>query len=191
VTLTRVSPLVGLIAACLLQSGCAAWFERQRPLIVTELAQLPACGEVAADTPPQVYLFDSAFSVREWQQRQGMPASQIDESIEGPFVLVALGTPSAQGNSLLVSREAVLHNGGRLVLSSTIYNAPAAGDQNPCVLLALPPREYDQIDVFDQEGALRASTASAARSPPPEATEPSADTESTSPPTTVPEEQGQ
>jgi hypothetical protein len=185
--------LVGLIAMCVLQSGCAAWFERQRPLIVTELAQMPACGEVAPDTPPQVYLFGSAFAVREWQQQNGMPASQIDESIEGPFVLVALGTPSEQGNSLLVSREAVLHNGDRLVLSSTIYDAPAAGDRNPCVLLALPPREYDQIDVFDQEGALRASTAAEASSTPPapEATEPIANTETTSPATNLTEEQGQ
>lgn len=143
-------------------AGCALWndwFGREQVLIVTELAQLPTCGEPAPDAPAQVHLFDSAMAVQQWQERHGMAASTIDESVEGPFALVVLGAVTSQGNSLLVSRDAMLQAGARLVLSATIFSAPRAPDEtNPCVLLALPPRHYRRIEIYDQEGALRATT---------------------------------
>jgi hypothetical protein len=142
---------------CLALPGCSLWhsiYDREREVIVTQLALMPEC---AASDPgePQLHYFEAAATVRSWQQQHGLAASEIDASIEGPFALVEGGLA---GQSLLVSRDAILHSGGRLVLEGTFFHAANAAGSSPCVLLALPPRDYAAIELYDQEGALRART---------------------------------
>ncbi|HZP13337.1 MAG TPA: hypothetical protein VFB36_13035 [Nevskiaceae bacterium] len=148
-------------AAAALVSGCALFSDRSQPVIVTELERIPACSAPGQGPEPKIHYFEAAALVNQWQQRHGIPATPIDAVVDGPFVLIELGEPGPQGNGVLVSRNAVLHSGKRLVLQSTFYGAQSAGpEQPPCVLLALPPRHYKVIELYDQEGALRATTSS-------------------------------
>lgn len=152
-------PIACAVAA--LVSGCAFFsdlLDRPQPVIITELDRMTSCGDLAQGSEPKIHYFEAAALVREWEQTHGIPATPIDAVVDGPFALIELGEPGAQGFGVLVSRDAVLHNGKHLVLQSTFYGAQsgAAAERSPCVLLALPPRHYKIIELYDQEGALRA-----------------------------------
>jgi len=151
-------------AAALLSSGCAFFsdmFDRPQPVIVTELQRLPECVAQDEGAQPKIHYFEAAALVSAWEQSHGIAPTPIDAVVEGPFALIELGEPAKAGYAVLVSREAILHTGKRLVLQSTFYAAQTGGagaEKNPCVLLALPPRHYKAIELYDQEGALRAMT---------------------------------
>lgn len=144
-------------------AGCALWndwFDREKPLEVVELQRLQACGS-QGPVPRVDYFYDTA-SVQAWEQRRGMHLTDLDPRIEGPFALVEVGERGLQGYGVLVSRDAIIHSDGRLVLRSTFFYAAqiggTRGEASPCVLLALPPRHYSAIDLYDQEGVLQAHT---------------------------------
>jgi hypothetical protein len=146
----------------LLIGGCSLWYglyDRERPVIVTELQIFPSCGPTDQAAPVQVHYFESASAVTTWEQGRGLALSAIDESIEGPFALIEPGAPSEAGNSLVISRDAIVHSGGRLVLAGTIFTGLTTdAAPNACTLLALPPQHYSRIELYDQLGALRAET---------------------------------
>ncbi len=133
-------------------------YDRERVVILTPLDLIADCGEAEGESGAHVHYFEGAHTVAAWEQRHGIPASKIDPSIEGPFVLVEVGAQEQPGTSVLVSRDAVLHSGARLVLVSTFFQAAGQTQGSPCVLLALPPQHYSSIELYDQEGALRAKT---------------------------------
>jgi hypothetical protein len=158
-----VRHLPTVILSLALLSGCSlvyGLYDRERMVILTPLDQITDCGAVEGTSEPHVHYFEGAHTVTAWVQRHGIPASRIDPSIEGPFALVEVGELGRQGTSVLVSRDAVLHSGARLVLESTFFQAPGLQQTqgSPCVLLALPPQHYSSIELYDQEGALRAQT---------------------------------
>ena len=144
-------------------SGCALWndwFDREKPLVITELQRLQACG--SQGPVPRVDYFEDSGSVRAWEHERGVQLTDLDPRIEGPFALVEVGERGLQGYGVLVSRDAVIHSDGLLVLRSTFFYAAQIrgrrAEASPCVLLALPPRHYSAIDLYDQEGVLQAHT---------------------------------
>jgi hypothetical protein len=157
--------IVLVSAAAALVSGCAFFsdaLDRPKPVIVTELARLPSCGVLGQGPEPKIHYFETAAAVNAWERARNIPPTPVDAIVEGPFALIELGERGVRGYGLLISREAELHFGKRLVLESTFfYGAQIGGkrtEESPCVLLALPPRHYNLVEMYDQEGVLRAKT---------------------------------
>jgi hypothetical protein len=152
-------------ALAALVSGCAFFSEmldNPKPVAVTELQRMPTCGVLGQGPEPKVHYFDTAAAVNDWETARSIPPTPIDAVVEGPFALIELGERGVEGYGILISRDAVLHFGKRLVIESTFfYGAQIYGkrtEASPCVLLALPPRNYNVIELYDQEGVLRAKT---------------------------------
>ena len=164
VILSGAKNLAGLIAAGLL-SGCAFFsdaLDRPTPVVVTELERMPSCGAQGQGPEPKIHYFETAAAVNAWERGRNVPPTPIDAVVEGPFALIELGERGVHGYGLLISRNAVLHFGKRLVLQSTFFYGSQIGgkraEESPCVLLALPPRHYNVVEMYDQEGVLRAKT---------------------------------
>ena len=152
-------------AAAALLSGCAVWnslFDLERPVDIEEVRRLPSCGVQGQGPEPKVHYFVDAAAMEVWEQERGIQFAEAGPRIEGPFALVETGERGLEGYGVLVSREAVVHSDGTLVLRSTFFYAAqprgTRAEASPCVLLALPAYRYGAIELYDQEGVLRART---------------------------------
>lgn len=161
-----------LAAVATLLSGCAAWnsvFDRERPVDIEEVRRLASCGVLGQGPEPKVHYLVDAAAIEAWAQERGVQGAELNPGVEGPFALVELGERGLEGYGVLVSREAVVHSDGRLVLRSTFFYAAQPrgrpAQASPCVLLALPAYRYSEIELYDQEGILRAHTSTKPESP--------------------------
>lgn len=152
-----------ILCAAAALGGCSlwnSWFDRERTVEVTELQRLQSCG--SQGPLPRVDYFYDAESVQAWEQERGVRLTDLDPRIDGPFALIEVGERGLEGYGVLVSHDAVVHGDGRLVLRSTFFYAAQISGRpaqaSPCVLLALPPRRYGLIELYDQEGVLQAQT---------------------------------
>src|SRR5258708_31812621 len=83
-------------------SGCALWndwFDREKPVVVTELQRLQACG--SQGPVPRVDYFEDSASVQAWEHERGVQLTDLDPRIEGPFALVEVGERGLQGYGVL------------------------------------------------------------------------------------------
>ncbi len=128
---------------------------------VAEIRHYGQCatgGEAAA-----VALLADEATLRDWQSARGIdliaapPGGLLPP---GPFAVVEHGTRSSAGYGLVVSRRAY-QEGRELRLTASFLSpkagaAPAEAPTSPCVLVKLPPGNYDRLSVVDPAGKRRA-----------------------------------
>lgn len=147
--------LVAAVTAC----GWNRWLWRGTPLQAVELGRAQLCAD--GQDGVRVRWFDTAADVRLWQQQTGVDLRLKTIPERGRYVLIELGQRNTGGYGIAVSREARLL-GTTLYLYATFF-APAPGAMtvqmitSPCVLVHLPEADFAAIEVYDQEGRLRAS----------------------------------
>lgn len=145
--------IAGLGAGCSVLPGDL--FQSAVQLQVQEVWRSMQCQTPGSQATVQ--LFDSAASAEAWRSGRGIEAPAIPESA---YALVELGTRNTGGHGLAISRSASLQ-GEVLVLYGT-FISPGEGDMTaqvltaPCVLVQLPAGRYDQVEVRDQSGEVRA-----------------------------------
>ncbi|HEY1077082.1 MAG TPA: protease complex subunit PrcB family protein [Fontimonas sp.] len=153
---------LGLLAAVALLPACgiSRWFgDGGDAVSVAEVARAQLC--TAEDETSRVTLFRSALEAQEWQQRTGIELRLTDELKAGRYALIEMGQRHTAGHGIAVSREA-REVAGNLQIYTT-YFAPAADAMaaqmisSPCVLVRLPNALYGAVEVYDQDGELRAT----------------------------------
>lgn len=152
-------PVAVALSACSLGN----WFTRGSSIEVIEAGRAQLCS--AEDASARVQIFDSAAAVVAWEQRTGISLN-IDGMLDtGRYALIEMGQHNTGGYGLAVSRDG-RHTGDTLRIFATFFS-PAAGAMttqmitSPCVLVRLPVADYVFVEVYDQDGALRASSAQA------------------------------
>lgn len=154
-----------LAGATLALGGCSTvehWIDPGKPVYVAELHRVANCATEGAGS--HVHFLTDAERVRDWEAARGVDLTGGAELPRGPFAVLELGERKLQGYGLVVSRNATVHRGGRLILRSTFIYTVQVGPEarhgfaSPCVLLQLPPRHYSSIELYDQDGIMRAYT---------------------------------
>ncbi len=154
--------LVVSLAAGALLSACSlsGWFVGKGDAIsVTEVARAQLC--TAESEESRVTLFRSAEEALAWQQRSGIDLKLTPDLKPGRYALIEMGQRHTAGYGIAVSREA-REVGGNLQIYTT-YFAPAADAMtaqmisSPCVVVRLPNALYGAVEVYDQDGQLRAT----------------------------------
>ncbi|MDN5873228.1 MAG: hypothetical protein L0H29_02440 [Sinobacteraceae bacterium] len=75
----------------------------------------------------------------------------------GPFALLDIAPRHDDARGVSVSRQAFIHR-GTLYLTATYFPAVGALPAgHPCVLVALPAGDYDEVTVLDPSGEIKAS----------------------------------
>ncbi|MFA5939280.1 MAG: protease complex subunit PrcB family protein [Sinimarinibacterium sp.] len=147
-----------IAAAGLTGCGIGVWFVRGEAAEVIEVARAQLCGSEAG-----VRVLDSAESVSEWLQSSGIPLRLDDPLDPGRYALIEMGQRSTGGHGLAVSREA-RQSGVVLKIYATFFS-PAPGAMatqmitSPCALVRLPDTEFSVIEIYDQSGVRRISSA--------------------------------
>lgn len=145
-----------------LLSGCSlgGWFAGRGDLAsVSEIARANLCS--AEGETSRLTLFRSSEETLAWQQRTGIDLKLDADLKPGRYALIEMGQRHTGGYGIAVSREAREVNGVLQVY--TTYFAPPADAMaiqmisSPCVLVRLPNALYDAIEIYDQDGELRAS----------------------------------
>lgn len=157
--MNRTRTLAAAAAATMLSAcGIGGWFVRGEAVEVIEVARGQLCGSEAG-----VRILESAEAVSGWLQRSGVPL-RLDDPLEpGRYALIELGQRTTGGYGLAVSREG-RQVGVVLQIYATFF-APAPGGMttqmiaSPCVLVRLPATEFSVIDIYDQSGVRRISSA--------------------------------
>lgn len=153
---------LGLLAAVALLPACglSSWFGASGDAIsVVEVARAQIC--TAEDESSRVTLFRSALEAQEWQQRTGVDLRLTEDLKAGRYALIEMGQRHTAGHGVAVSREA-REVGGNLQVYTTYFAPPADAMtaqmiSSPCVLVRLPNALYNAVEVYDQDGELRAT----------------------------------
>ena len=148
--------LASLLGAC----GLRGWMGGGDAIEVHEVGRSQLCSAEGDDA--RVQIFDSPAAVIDWQDRTGIRLAEFKDLERGRHALIEMGQRHTGGYGIAVSREARVI-GDRLQLYATFF-APRAGSMraqmisSPCVLVHLPEAPYVGVEVYDQTGALRASS---------------------------------
>jgi hypothetical protein len=154
-TLTLVG-LASLLGGC----GLRGWIDGGDAVEVREVGRSQLCS--AEGENARVRVFDSPAAVIDWQERSGIRLAEFKDLERGRHALIEMGQRHTGGFGIAVSREARIV-GDRLQVYATFF-APRADSMrtqmisSPCVLVHLPEARYVGVEVYDQTGALRAST---------------------------------
>lgn len=152
--------VTGAMALLLSACGLRGWIGGGEAIRVTEAGRSQLCS--AEDENSRVRIFDSAAAVIDWQERTGIQLAEFKDLERGRYALIEMGQRHSGGYGLAVSREARVV-GGTLHLVAT-YFSPKAGSMSiqtitsPCVLVHLTEGEYIGVEVYDQDGQLRAAS---------------------------------
>ncbi|MDP3295799.1 MAG: hypothetical protein Q8M37_13830 [Nevskia sp.] len=137
---------------------------------VSEIRRFGNCvtnGEAAAVT-----LLANEAALQAWQTARGIDliaAASGGLLPPGPFAVVEHGSRATGGYGLLISRRAY-QDGHNLRLTASFLSPPRIGPgadsgagevrrniaTSPCVLVQLPPGNYDRVSVVDPSGKRRA-----------------------------------
>ena len=149
-------------AAALLLSACGlrGWIGGADAIGVTEAGRSQLCS--AEDENSRVHIFDSAAAVIDWQDRTGIHLAEFKDLERGRYALIEMGQRHSGGYGLAVSREAAIV-GNTLRMAATFFSPKSDSMSaqmitSPCVLVHLPEGEYIGVEVYDQNGALRAAS---------------------------------
>lgn len=156
-----------MLAAALALAGCVSpgeisrMLQSEKQIEVGDVRRSQQCG--TEDAAAHIRLVPDVAALKAWEQSRNITLSAGEPALpRGPFALVELGKRGTAGYGFAVSRHAS-RRGEVLTLKGT-FIAPAAGrdvaqaDSAPCVLVALPPRDYQAIEIVDQAGVLRATS---------------------------------
>lgn len=125
---------------------------------IRHYGQCATSGEAAVAT----LLADEA-ALRDWQSARGIDliaAAPGGLLPPGPFAVVEHGARSSAGYGLVISRRA--YQEGRELRLTASFLSPRAGAvaaevvTSPCVLVKLPPGNYNRLSVVDPAGKRRA-----------------------------------
>ncbi len=150
------------LAISVLLSACSlgGWFAGSGDAIsVIEVARAQLC--TAEGEESRVTLFRSAEEALAWQQRSGIDLKLAADLTAGRYALIEMGQRHTAGHGIAVSHEAREVNGNLQIY--TTYFAPAADAMtaqmisSPCVIVRLPNALYGAVEVYDQDGELRAT----------------------------------
>lgn len=156
---TRTLTAIAVAAATMLSAcGIGGWFVRGDAVEVIEVARAQHC-----DVEAGVRTFASADAADSWLRGSGIPL-RMDEPLEpGRYALIQMGQRTSGGYGLAVSREA-RQSGPVLKVYATFF-APGHGTMtaqmitSPCALARLPDTEFSVIEVYDQDGERRITSA--------------------------------
>lgn len=152
-----IVPVTVTLSAC----SIGKWFTRGSSIEVIEAGRAQLCS--AEEPAARVQIFDSAAAVVAWEQRTGISLNIDGMLANGRYALIEMGLHNTGGYGIAVSREA-RHAGDTLNIFATFFS-PAPGAMttqmitSPCVLVRLPTADYVFVDVYDQDGVRRASSA--------------------------------
>lgn len=145
-------------------SGVDRLMSRGQSVEVLEVSRGLDCG--SADPETRIHRFASAEAYRSWAAARGLELPQTDELAPARYALIEVGQRRSGGYGLAVSRQAD-RRGDTLRLRGTfIEPGPdvmvTQALTAPCALVRLPvgedAREEARIELYDQAGALRATT---------------------------------
>lgn len=109
----------------------------------------------------RVQYFADLDALRQWEQAHGLTLLKNGGGAYR-YALVEMGARPSGGYGVVVSRKALIDD-DRLTLRATVIQ-PADGQTvspkptQPCSLIVLPPGDYMQVEVQDQDGQLIATT---------------------------------
>lgn len=155
-------------AAAVLLSGCTSdlgWllrFSGDSPVEVRELARSTQCNTPSEKAVATV--FTDATELRQWQDQRGIKLIDGDAVPAGPYAVVEMGQRPSGGYGIAISRKAGIRHD--LVVLKGTFISPEAGSAlpqvvtSPCVLVGLPSGFNRGVVVFDQTGAIQATSLS-------------------------------
>lgn len=154
--MVRTVVLVGMV----LLSGCnmPQWAVREDIVAITEVGRAQYCAAQGGEA--ELRLFSSAAQVQQWQERTGVSLGDAALS-PSRYAVLEMGLHHTGGYGIAVSQGGTL-SGETLKVYATFFS-PGPGAMttqavtNPCVLMRLPPAGYQGVEVYDQDGELRAS----------------------------------
>jgi hypothetical protein len=149
------------LSGCVTTGEISRWMTPEKQIEVSDVRRSQQCG--TPDAAAHVRFLPDLVALRAWELARGATLSAGEPALaRGPFAVVEVGRRGTAGYGVAVSRHASRH-GEVLTLKGTSI-APPAGrepaqlDTAPCVLVSLPPRDYQAIEIVDQTGALRATS---------------------------------
>lgn len=145
------------LSAC----GMREWFVTSDPVEVVEVARSQLCS--AEQPEARIRVFESPAAVAGWQQLTGIDL-RTGPLAQGHYALIEMGQHHTGGYGIAISREARIRD-DVLQIYATFFSPSARGVvtqviTSPCVLVRLPGGYYREVEVYDQDGALRASSPS-------------------------------
>lgn len=158
--------IAGVVLPTLL--GCAGgpmqgidrFFSRENQVLVSEVRRSFQCGTESRETA--LLLFDSGASFDAWAEARGLEMVGEATLAEGRYALVEMGQRNTGGFGLAVSQQAGRR--GEFLLLRATFVTPSAGAMvsqgvtAPCALVRLPETPFTHIELYDQDGMLRATT---------------------------------
>ena len=166
-TRVRGSIACVLAVACVaLLAGCAMLKPKPaepEDLLVSELRRSVDCGTTSREA--RLRYFADAEQYSTWQAAQSeraslMPSNKLPS--DKALLLVEMGQRNSGGYYLKVGESAYLDRDRMLWLTGA-WTAPGPDRMvtqmipSPCVLVAIPPRDYKGFRISDQDEELRAS----------------------------------
>ena len=146
---------------CVSTSEITRWMQPEKQIEVGDVRRSQQCG--TQDAAAHIRLLPDVAALKTWEQSREVTLSAGEPALpRGPFALVELGRRGTAGYGVAVSRHASRH-GEVLTLKGTFIAPPpgrelAQVDSAPCVLVSLPPRDYQAIEIVDQTGEVRATS---------------------------------
>ena len=148
-------------ASCVSSRDVSRWLIWEKPIEVAEVRRSQQCG--STDVQTRVLFFGALEQVKAWEAERGLTLTTAPGPAlgSGAYALIELGQKATGGYGLAVSRLAA-HRKSFLILKTT-FIVPASDAMtaqaltSPCVLVRLPERRYDGLEVVDQTGKLRAA----------------------------------
>lgn len=134
-------------------------FSQDHTAYVRESGHSLNCG--TTDKQISVRLFMNKEEAKQWEASRNISLLKPGGG-SYLYALVDMGLQPSGGYGVLVSRKAEIR-GDLLTLKATLLQ-PEQGQPvsmaltNPCALIVLPPGEYTQVEVRDQDGKLIATT---------------------------------
>lgn len=148
-----------LPAALLAGCGLGRMLDGGVPIEVREAGRSLYCNTPGEDA--RVTLLPDLQAVLDWQAARGIVLAPSESLPQVPYALVEMGGRPTGGYGVLIARAAKL-DGEQVTLSAT-FLSPSPGSirtqalSSPCVLVALPRGRYDEVEVRDESGAVRAT----------------------------------
>jgi hypothetical protein len=139
----------------------SSWFTRENAIVVQEVGRADICNTVTGES--DVSILPDLGALKAWTLNRGFELINTTGKPypESPYAVVEFGQRQHSGYGLAISRQAGLRD-GTLLLKGTFFE-PQQGrwassePSSPCVVVSLPPREFQQVRVIDQTGRVRAA----------------------------------
>lgn len=151
---------LALLAGAALAAGCGMgrMLGGGIDIDVREVGRSLYCN--TAGDAARVTLLPDPQAVLDWQAARNVVLAPAEALAQVPYALVEMGARPTGGYGVAVARAARL-SGETVVLSATFLSPPAGSIRtqalsSPCVLVALPRGRYEEVEVHDETGEVRA-----------------------------------